>query len=689
MFPSHPLSFPKTRLLLLLLLAGTLAAQTEVQYIANVNAAIASLTATLGPANHPVIFGGNLVHANGKVITQANLNRLLAYVDGLKAAGVQRVDINPGLTSINDPNSRAIYDAVISYIRQQGLQLAINPEFTAGELGPNITFQQFTNAAVQYYPQLVARYQPDNFTIVHEPSTASENMGLTGAVTVQQWHDFIVAVAPLLRTAAPHTRLGAGGFQNAEVPVQSAAENSFWQDFVTIPVLDYMTMDIYNLDTFPTYNLWIQLAKAHNKAVYIAEFWAPHDIPNPLPPGVLSPKGYLTEPLDQAALLGAANPDFESIDISWIQAMSQFASANGMEALTAFTTQTFFAYGTPGHDHIGDPVYTRAVDAALEAGQLTDTARAYLANRRLYGVNAAASAVSASPAAGSGTAQTFTFTFSDTGGWQNLTVVDILINNALDGRRACYGAFSPSGAASGSVFLVDDAGDAGGPYSGLTLPGNGTVQNSQCSMAAAGSSVSGSGTALTLTLTITFPAAFAGNKVLYLSAQDQSSNSGWQALGTWNVPGSTIIGPAVGGVSPASSSGSGQPYTFTFTDSKGWQDITVADVLINSAINGVGACYVAFVPSAAGSGTVYLVNNEGDAGGPYAAMTLPGSRTVSNSQCSIAGAASSVSAGGVTLTLTLSLTFSPSFTGNQIFYLAARSDTQSSNWQAVGWVALP
>jgi len=83
---------------------------------------------------------------------------------------------------------------------------------------------------------------------------------------------------------------------------------------------------------------------------------------------------------------------------------------------------------------------------------------------------------SAGPASGSNTTQTFTCTFTDAAGYQKLSVVDVLINNALDGRHACYIAFAP---ASGSLYLVGDAGDAGGPYSGMVLPGNGTVQNSR------------------------------------------------------------------------------------------------------------------------------------------------------------------------------------------------------------------
>jgi hypothetical protein len=32
------------------------------------------------------------------------------------------------------------------------------------------------------------------------------------------------------------------------------------------------------------------------------------------------------------------------------------------------------------------------------------------------------------------------------------------------------------------VFLVDDTGEAGGPFVGLVLPGSATIQNSQCTI---------------------------------------------------------------------------------------------------------------------------------------------------------------------------------------------------------------
>jgi hypothetical protein len=94
----------------------------------------------------------------------------------------------------------------------------------------------------------------------------------------------------------------------------------------------------------------------------------------------------------------------------------------------------------------------------------------------------------------------------------------------------------PSGAAAGSVFLVDDAGNAGGPYAGMLLPGSGSVFNSQCTVTGTGSSFSTSGNTLTLKLAIAFNHTFAGNRVVYPAVRSNTLNSDWQAVGSVIVP---------------------------------------------------------------------------------------------------------------------------------------------------------
>src|SRR5262249_18465286 len=87
-----------------------------------------------------------------------------------------------------------------------------------------------------------------------------------------------------------------------------------------------------------------------------------------------------------------------------------------------------------------------------------------------------------------GTNQQITITFTDTKGTGDFGVVNVLINNFIDGRKACYLAFA---APTATLFLVNDAGDAGGPFAG-SMPLNGTstsVQNNQCSVSGIGSAI--------------------------------------------------------------------------------------------------------------------------------------------------------------------------------------------------------
>ena len=298
--------------------------------------------------------------------------------------------------------------------------------------------------------------------------------------------------------------------------------------------------------------------------------------------------------------------------------------------------------------------------------------------------------VSVVPASGTALGQTFTYTFRDPNGVDKLSVLNVLVSNALDGRQACYLAYVPSGPTTGTLLLVGDAGDAAGPFSALALPGDGSVSNSQCTINGTGSSVTVDGDTMTLNLAATFSPDFIGNKVVYLAARDTfGKNSGWQALGVWEVPTQPHTGPTVVVMNPARTNNAvSQAYTFTFTDSFGFQDLSILNVLVNTALDGRNACYIAYVPSGATTGTVYLVGDSGNSAGPYQALAIPSSGSIQNSQCAINGQGSSVTGSGTTLNLTLALNFSDGFAGNQVIYAAARSTRQNTDWQAKGTVTV-
>jgi hypothetical protein len=394
----------------------------------------------------------------------------------------------------------------------------------------------------------------------------------------------------------------------------------------------------------------------------------------------------------------------ESSSAPTISSLSPASTAPGGVAFTLTVNGTAFVSGAVvdwngtalATTFVGATQLTASVPAALiaSAGMATVTVvnpGAVTSGGVGFPIQSGPAATAVSPGAGIGASQTFTFTFSDPSGYQNLGVLDVLINNYLDGIQACYVALVPSGANAGTLYLVDDGGDAGGPFAGnLALPGTGSVSNSQCTVSGTGSSMVGSGTTLTLTLNISFSATFAGNRIFYTAARDTGTgNSGWQALSTWQVPGAPATPTQATGVTPASGSGASQSFVFTFADSAGWQDLGVVDVLFNNFLDGIQGCYIAYsVPSA----TLYLVDDGGDAGGPFAGyLALPGTGSMSNSQCTVSGVGSSAAGSGNTLTLTLNVSFTGPFAGNRIFYTAAgnAAGTENSGWHALGAWTVP
>jgi hypothetical protein len=210
------------------------------------------------------------------------------------------------------------------------------------------------------------------------------------------------------------------------------------------------------------------------------------------------------------------------------------------------------------------------------------------------------------------------------------------------------------------------------------------VNNAQCTIAIAAVPFASVINTPTFGLTITFKAGFAGNKVIYMAARDVSqNNSGWQAMGVVQVPGGApTTTTSVAGMTNARGSGTtSTAYTFNFSDTKGFADLGVENILINNFIDGNHACYLAY---ARPMNTLYLVNDAGNS--LSAGQSLAAAGSVNNSQCKVAWEASAVGASGNNLSLTLNIQFATGFAGNRVFYLAARDIAEANNtdWQAMG-----
>jgi hypothetical protein len=289
-------------------------------------------------------------------------------------------------------------------------------------------------------------------------------------------------------------------------------------------------------------------------------------------------------------------------------------------------------------------------------------------------------AVSVNPSSGSGSTQVFTLTYVDPRGYTAIASSQTLIANGFVTSGSCYLFFNRF---ANSVYLTNDAGTAW--QSPVTLGQSGTLQNSQCAVNPAASSVTGSGSTLTLNLSLTFNASFAGSKNVYMEVYDGASDSGWVQNGAWTVPGASGPPSAVS-VSPSSGSGASQLFTFVSSDPSGYTAITTQQFLFTgTTFSFSSACYV-FLNRA--TGLLYLTNDGGTAWQNPVSFSQGG--VVQNSQCSLNASASSMSGSGSTLTVNISLTFfQPAFSGAKNVFMLVSDNSQNTGWVQRGTWTIP
>ncbi len=319
----------------------------------SINKTVADNQQAADSSKTPLAFSANLFFAHEAIIPYISLQTLKQYADGLKAAGVSRIDINLGLKPWlnNDQTTIGKYNDLISYIQQQGLAVALNPQFSKGDASVS-SVQDYQDKALPIFKTWASQYHPEIFIVAHEPYLLNMQMGIQG--TPQQWRDFVQTAAQTVKQASPNTKVGAGA-EYYELP--------YFKLWPQIPELDYLTVNIYNMDKLDTYSQMIDLAKQGGKQVYIEETWRP----------IYNASG--AQNALAAAMQGIGNPVFASLDQQWLKAIVIYAKAKGLAAVTPFWTTTFFAYA--GSGNATDPAYVSAVTQALNYGQRTDTFSAY------------------------------------------------------------------------------------------------------------------------------------------------------------------------------------------------------------------------------------------------------------------------------------------------------------------------
>ncbi len=272
---------------------------------------------------------------------------------------------------------------------------------------------------------------------------------------------------------------------------------------------------------------------------------------------------------------------------------------------------------------------------------------------------------SVSPSSGSGNTVTFTAQYSHPAGAGSLTVVALLVNTTASLNFACYVTYSP---ATNLITLANDDASTGGSS---VSPGGGILQNSQCTLNGAGSSVAVAGTNLTLVVSVTFQSTFAGSKTVYLYAADANTNTGYLAKGTWTVTVSPPL-PSADSVSPNASSGASQVFTFVFSDTQSALNLADLAVLFNTSVSFTNACYIIYDRNAA---SITLLADDGVGAG---SKPVGSTTTLQNSQCAVGVV--SVSASGLSEILNVAVTFKGAFIGLKNIYMLASEATGNTGW---------
>ncbi len=141
--------------------------------------------------------------------------------------------------------------------------------------------------------------------------------------------------------------------------------------------------------------------------------------------------------------------------------------------------------------------------------------------------------------------------------------------------------------------------------------------------------------------------------------------------------------PTVTGLTP-SNAGTSSTFVVGVADANGSSDLAGAGVLINSGVNGTGACWLYYNLA---NSTVSLAD---DTASGWSSVVQGSGSVISNSQCSIAGTGFGAYRSGNGATITVTVWFNSWFAGTKSIYVNARdNEGLSSGFQSMGKWQVP
>jgi len=325
---------------------------------------------------YDVAFGANLLpanlHAGEAMLDPAYYEQTLRYLDALKALGVRLIHLDIGYPLLSEEFPRsseylALYRRLAEEIRARRLKLHVEFEFALPEWIP-VSYEGFTKGRVrdvllEYAERICRELRPDFYTIVDEPHTQNERLGLE--ISVPEWTAFVSHVKSRLSCPDPEMQIGAGGGTWEEPYVRSFARNT---------EVDFINLHLYGLHRGDLYKL-VELAgfaRAQGKGVGIGETWAHY-----------GGQDWLRDKWRYSDVFSFWAP----LDAQFMRILVGLAHWQRLAFLDPFFTGYFFAY--LDYDEVQrhpeeylppNRMLGLALDRAMEAaaaGQLTEASRAY------------------------------------------------------------------------------------------------------------------------------------------------------------------------------------------------------------------------------------------------------------------------------------------------------------------------
>jgi hypothetical protein len=350
---------------------------------------VAGFTAIAGtdPANSSTVISSGLEAADGNAmkpgVLQTNaLNTTTKMINQMKALGETGVTIQVGfplLVSSFPDNSEytTFYQEVAQAVHQAGLTLTVeeNPLFgnitklPVQSFFAGLNLQSYAADTQQEAQTIINVMHPSQLSILNEPDTSTDNIHNHSIDLKNSANgvEFVNLVLNGLNRNGTAVGAGTGTWQ----------DGSYDQALLTQTSIDFIDMHTYFITQADLGYMQSQVAEAAaaHKPIVMTECWLYKNSTNGLP--VDTQQG---APDEQKLVTYSF---WEPLDQQFLTDMVSYARNNNFEVVSAFSTESFFAYQTwtPALDAQASKAvrsaFYKQVAPALASGQVTAVGDTY------------------------------------------------------------------------------------------------------------------------------------------------------------------------------------------------------------------------------------------------------------------------------------------------------------------------